>query len=87
MIPGSGRSPRKENGYLTLVFLSGEFCGQKSLVGYSPRGCKESEVTEQLTLPLLPYNDISREFSNTKSWKTGISVFTRCHLMKRYLEV
>ena len=24
---------------------------QRSLVGYSPWGCKESDVTEQLTLP------------------------------------
>ena len=33
----------------TPVFLPGEFHGQKSLAGYSPRGCKESnaiEVTE-----------------------------------------
>ena len=28
------------------VFLPGEFHGQKSLVGYSPRGCKESDTTK-----------------------------------------
>ena len=28
--------------------MSGESHGQKSLVGYSPRGCKESDTTEQL---------------------------------------
>ena len=33
----------------TLVFLSGEFHGQRSLAGYSPWGCKESDMTEQLT--------------------------------------
>ena len=33
-----------------LVFLPGEFHGQRSLAGYSPWGCKESDVTEQLTL-------------------------------------
>ena len=32
------------------VFLSGEFRGQRSLVGYSPGGCKESDMTEQLSL-------------------------------------
>ena len=37
----------------TPVFLSGEFHGQRSLAGYSPWGCKESDVTEQLTLILL----------------------------------
>ena len=33
----------------TLVFLPGEFCGQRSLAGRSPRGCKESDTTEWLT--------------------------------------
>jgi len=28
------------------VFLPEEFQGQKSLVGYSPRGCKESDMAE-----------------------------------------
>ena len=30
----------------TPVFLPGEFCGQRSLVGYSPWGRKESYTTE-----------------------------------------
>ena len=30
--------------------MPGEFNGQKSLVGYSPWGVKESDTTEQLTL-------------------------------------
>ena len=34
----------------TPVILSGEFCGQRSLAGYSPWGQKESDTTEQLTL-------------------------------------
>ena len=36
----------------TLVFLPGEFHGQRSLAGYNPWGCKESDITEQLTLSL-----------------------------------
>ena len=35
------------------VFLPGEFHGQKSLVGYSPWGCKESDAAERLTLCTL----------------------------------
>ena len=31
------------------VFFPGEFHGQRSLVGYSPGGCKESDTIEQLT--------------------------------------
>ena len=34
------------------VFLPGEFHGQRSLVGYSPWGHKESDTTEWLTLSL-----------------------------------
>ena len=30
----------------TLLFLPGEFHGQRSLVGYGPCGCKESDTTE-----------------------------------------
>ena len=30
-------------------FLPGEFHGQRSLAGYSPWGCKESDTTERLT--------------------------------------
>ena len=47
-IPGSERWPGKGNGYpsiplvSTLVFLLGEFYGQRSLVVYSPWGHKES---------------------------------------------
>ena len=33
----------------TLVFLLGKFHGQRSLVGYSPWGHKESDTTERLS--------------------------------------
>ena len=32
----------------TPVLLSGKSHGRKSLIGYSPRGCKESDMTERL---------------------------------------
>ena len=35
---------------LTPVFLSEKSQGQRSLVGYSPWGCRESDVTAWLTL-------------------------------------
>ena len=47
-ITGWGRSPGKGTGYpLTPVFLSGEFQGQRSLVGYNPWDHKELDMTEQ----------------------------------------
>ena len=34
---------------ITPVILPGKSCGQKSLVDYSPYGCKESDMTEHGT--------------------------------------
>ena len=31
------------------VFLPGEIYGQRSLLGYSPRGCEDLDTTERLT--------------------------------------
>ena len=45
-IPGSGRFPGGGTWQLTSVFFPGEFHGQRSLVGYSPKGHKESDRTE-----------------------------------------
>ena len=36
LIPGLGRSPGGGHGNPTSVFLPAEFCGQRSLAGYSP---------------------------------------------------
>ena len=41
LIPGSRRCPGERNGNHSPVFLPGEFHGQRSMVGYSPWGCKE----------------------------------------------
>ena len=41
------------------VFLLGEFHGQRSLAGYSPCGCKELDMTEQLILSLSAWKFIS----------------------------
>ena len=49
LIPGSGRSPWRRKWQPTPVFLPGKSHGQRSLAGYSPWGCKESDTTEWLT--------------------------------------
>ena len=49
LIPGSGRSPGEGNGS-TPALLSGKSRGRRSLIGYSPWGRKESDMTEQLSL-------------------------------------
>ena len=48
-IPGSGNMPWKRALQPTPVFLPGEFHGQRSLVGYSPQGHKDSDTTEVTT--------------------------------------
>ena len=42
--------PSRREWLPTAVFLPGECHGQRNLVSYSPRGCKESDTTEQLAL-------------------------------------
>ena len=49
MIPGLGGSLGEGMATHTSI-LPGEFHGQGSLAGYSQRGHKESDMTEQLTL-------------------------------------
>ena len=50
--PRVGKIPWKREWQPTPVFLLGEFQGQRSLAGYSPRDHKELDTTEWLTLSL-----------------------------------
>ena len=45
-IPGLGRPPEEGNGNPLQLFLTGKFYGQRSLVGFSPWGCRKSDTTE-----------------------------------------
>ena len=44
--PWVGKIPWRRARQPTPVFLPGESHGQRSLAGYSPRGCKELDTTE-----------------------------------------
>ena len=46
LIPGLGRSPGRRKWQPTPVLLPKKSHGQRSLVGYSPWGCKESDMTD-----------------------------------------
>ena len=46
LIPGLGRSPRGGHGNPLQYSCLENPDGQRSLTGYSPWGCKESDVTE-----------------------------------------
>ena len=47
--PWVGKIPWRKEKLPTLVFWPGEFHGQRILVGYSPQGHKESNMTERLS--------------------------------------
>ena len=47
-VPGLGRSPGEGNGNPLQYYCLEKSHGQRSLVGYSPWGCKESDTTERL---------------------------------------
>ena len=51
--PWVGKIPWRRESLPTPVFWPGEVHGQRSLVGYSPRDCKESDMTEHLSLSLM----------------------------------
>ena len=53
LIPGLGRSPGGGHGSPLHYSCLENPHGQRSLVGYSPWGRKESDTTEQLSLSLL----------------------------------
>ncbi|CAI9179710.1 unnamed protein product [Rangifer tarandus platyrhynchus] len=52
-ILGSGRSPGKGNANAFQCSCPGKFLGQRSLVGYSQWGHKESDTIERLSMALL----------------------------------
>ena len=63
----------------TPVFLPEEFYGQRRLVSYSPWGCKESDMTEQLTNSWLTMFQehskvIYKSFSSPVAFKHGCSL-------------
>ena len=67
-IPGSGRFPWRKKWQPTPVFLPGESHGQRSLMGYSPRGHKESDTTERLH---FHFNNLNYSF---KIFKTELKI-------------
>ena len=53
MGPGAGKISWRRAWQLTAVFLPGESYGQRSLVGYSPQGHKESHMMSTLIIELM----------------------------------
>ena len=50
-VPSLGQEDPLENEMATTpVLLPGKFHGRRSLVGYGPWGCKESDMTKRLSM-------------------------------------
>ena len=52
-IPGSERSPGEGHGNITPVFLPGASHGQRSLMGYGPKGHTEFNIIKRLSTHAL----------------------------------
>ena len=79
LIPGLGRSPGGGHGNPLQYSCLGKSHGQKSLVGYSPWGHKESDTTERLSL--MP----SVAFNNSSVRSHCYAVLTMIHLLSFHL--
>ena len=65
-IPGLGRSPGRREWQPNPVLLPGKSYGLRSLVGYSPWGCKELDMAEQLHFSQVINQGLYVRFSNHK---------------------
>ena len=73
--PWVGKIPWRRVWQTTPVFLPGESHGQRSPVGYSPWGRKESDRTEQLTLSLSQAKHWTKCLQ--RNYKTAITLHHR----------
>ena len=70
--PWVGKIPWRRKWQPTPVFLTGESRGQRSLAGYSPQGCKESDTTEHTEPP----SDCER-VASPQQWTPHLRAFSR----------
>ena len=71
-VPGLGRSPGGGHGNLLQYSCLENHHGQRTLVGYRPWGCKESDMTERLSTLSFPKSvsssgNVVRLMSNSKN--------------------
>ena len=84
--PWVGKIPWRRKWQPTPVFLLGESSGQRSLAGYSPWGCKESDIpgATQHALPAIYWwlsrHQASNGLSFTLSFYYCLSVSLPSHL-------
>ena len=67
----------------TAVFLTGKSHGQRSVVGYSPWGCRESDMTERLYFTSLDMRRCKDWAHKISSWKYLTSEDLFCQFSQR----
>ena len=83
-----GKIHQRKKWQSSPILLLVEFHGQRNLVGYSPRGCKKSDTTEQLSMHAqLSANDsfllgdcvllLSNPGMEVKRWPAGLTRYIR----------
>ena len=72
LMPGSGRSPGKRNSNPLQYFSPGKSHGWRSLVGYSPWGCKELDMTEGLYFLSFSFKEKKKLVSDNKEKENGL---------------
>ena len=73
LYPRVGKIPCRRAGQSTLVFLPREPHGQRSMVGYRPWGCKDSDRTQWLTLSLSIKQCLVLNTSNSSEIKRNVN--------------
>ena len=79
-----GKIPWRRKWQPTAVFLPGEFHGQRGLAGYSPRGRKESGMTEQLPLSLISLVRMSLSSNHVCSMSQDSLLFKQLFIHSLY---
>ena len=81
LIPGSGRSPGEGHSNPFQYSCLENPHGQRSLAGYSPGGCKESDMTERLSThkAIQPFQQDSYLLFKTHS-RTSLVLWLRIYL-------
>ena len=69
----------------TPVFLPGEFHGQKSLAGYSPWSCKESDTPERLTRTLEESSYFKKSLLKACNTYIFIAIFHQTNKIQSFL--